>query len=122
MPFAELLGIEIVTGTPEEVVAAVAWSQGHCTVGDALHGGFLMAVADSVGAILAFLNLPNGATTTTVESKTNFIRAVRRQGMSFRSQPVHVGRSMIVVQTDGFREDGKLATRTLQTQTVQPAP
>lgn len=122
MPFAEVLGIDIVSGTPEEVVGAAAWSSLHCTVGDALHGGFLMAVADSVGAILAFLNLPAGATTTTIESNTHFFRAVRRQDMTFRSQPVHIGRSMIVVQTDGFRDDGKLATRTVQTQTVHQSP
>jgi uncharacterized protein (TIGR00369 family) len=122
MPFAEVLEIDIVSGTADEVVGAVAWAQEHCTLGDALHGGFLMAVADSVGAILAFLNLPTGATTTTIESKTNFFRAVQRQDMTFRSLPVHVGRTMIVVQTDGFRADGKLATRTVQTQTIQHSP
>lgn len=120
MPFAKNLGLSIVSGSKQEVVAMAPWSPDHCTVGEALHGGFLMAVADSVGAMTAFLNLPTGSTTSTIESKTNFFRAVRKQDMTFRSVPIHVGRTFIVVQTDGLREDGKLATRTVQTQTIQP--
>ncbi len=119
MPFAERLGIVILSGTPEAVVGSVEWKAEHCTVGNALHGGFLMAVADTVGALCAFLNMPAGATTSTVESKTNFLRAVREQGVTFTSRPVHVGRTMIVVETDGVRDDGELATRTTQTQIVQ---
>lgn len=118
MPFAEHLGISIVSGVPEAVVASVQWKAERCTVGNALHGGFLMAVADSVGAMCAFLNMPDGAATSTVESKTNFLRAVHEQDMMFTSRPVHVGRTVIVVETDGVRADGELATRTTQTQLV----
>lgn len=118
MPFAKQLGVEITTATPDEVEAVVQWAPDRCTAGDILHGGYLMAVADSVGALTAYLNLPEGATTATVDSNTSFFRAVRKQDVTFRSHPVHVGRTVIVVQTDGVRADGALATRTTQTQAV----
>src|SRR5262245_66119151 len=74
MPFAALLGIELHAATPEEVTASMAWREELCTTFGAMHGGAMMAMADSVGAVCAFLNLPAGATTSTIESKTNFFR------------------------------------------------
>src|SRR5207245_363643 len=78
VPFAETLGVEMVTATPEEVRAQVAWEPSRCTAAGVLHGGVIMGLADTTGAISAFLNLPSGASgTATIESKTNFFRAVR---------------------------------------------
>lgn len=118
MPFSELLGLRVRSGNPEEVVAVGEWKAEHCTAGGLLHGGYLMAQADSVGAMCAFLNLAENASTSTIESKTNFMRPVASGEVTFKATPVHVGRSLIVVQTDATREDGKLVARTIQSQTV----
>lgn len=118
MPLSALLGLEVVSGGPERLVATGEWKPEHCTAGGLVHGGYLMALADSTGAMCAFLNLPEGATTATIESKTNFLRPVSSGTITFTATPVHVGRSQIVVQTDGTRDDGKLVARTTQTQAV----
>jgi len=118
MPFGSLLGLEAVSADPSEVVARAEWAAERCTAGGVLHGGYLMSVADSVGATVAFLNLPEGATTSTIESKTNLFRPVTEGAITATGTPVHVGRSTIVVQTDITRADGKLVSRTLQTQAV----
>ncbi|HXV72443.1 MAG TPA: PaaI family thioesterase [Acidimicrobiia bacterium] len=118
MPFTELLGLKIDSGEAGEVRATTLWRPEYCTVGGMIHGGYLMAVADSVGALCAYLNLPAGATTSTVESKSNFFRPVTAGSIDFIATPVHVGRTMIVVQTDAHGEEGKLVARTMQTQTV----
>lgn len=118
MPLARLLELEIESGDPEGVVATGQWKPEHCTAGGVIHGGYLMALADSVGAMCAFLNLAHGATTSTIESKTNFMRPVTSGTVTFRASPVHVGRTSMVVQTDATRDDGKLVARTTQTQTV----
>lgn len=85
-----------------------------------MHGGYLMAVADSVGAVCAFLNLPEGATTSTIESKTNFFRPVTSGNIRLVSTPVHVGRTVVAVQTDVTDDSGKMVSRTMQTQAVIP--
>jgi uncharacterized protein (TIGR00369 family) len=121
MPFAEHLGIELEQATPEEVVGRVAWGPEKCTTAGLLHGGVMMATADTVGAVCAFLNLPEGATTSTIESKTNFFRAVRGGTITITATPIHAGRTTIVVQTDVTDEAGKLVTRTTQTQAVLQA-
>lgn len=118
MPLMALLGLEVDSGGPDGVVARGEWRPEHCTAGGLMHGGYLMALADSVGAMCAFFNLPAGATTSTIESKTNFIRPVTAGEVTFRSGPVHVGKSLIVVQTDSTSDDGKLVSRTTQTQAV----
>lgn len=118
MPLTQLLGLEIESGAPNGVVATGQWKPEHCTAGGVLHGGYLMTLSDSVGALCAFLNLPEGSTTSTVESKTNFIRAVTSGTVTFNATPIHVGRSLILVQTDATRDDGKLVARTSQTQTI----
>ncbi|RPI25267.1 MAG: PaaI family thioesterase [Actinobacteria bacterium] len=118
MPFAATLGIAVISAAPDEVVAAAGWTEDRTTGGGLLHGGYLMAVADSIGALAAFLNLPQGATTATIESKTNFLRAVASGTVTATATPVHVGSRTIVVQTDIIREDGALVSRTLQTQAV----
>jgi 1,4-dihydroxy-2-naphthoyl-CoA hydrolase len=118
MPHAVALGITLYHATPEGVRGAAAWAQDRCTVGGVLHGGVLMTLADSVGAVCAYLNLPDGATTSTVESKTNFFRAVRSGVVYASSRPLHVGRSFIVVQTDLTDDSGKPVAQTTQTQAV----
>src|SRR5512138_3986878 len=118
MPLAGELGFEALEGGPEAVVVQGAWARERCTAAGVLHGGYLMSLADVAAASLAFLNLPVGASTTTIESKTNFIAAVRRGSVRARAEPVHVGRRTIVVQVDITDDGGKLVTRTLQTQAV----
>ena len=115
MPFASQLGLEVVSGNAERVVAHAVWSAERCTTANVLHGGFLMGVADCVGAMCAGFNLPQGAMTSTIESKTNFFRGVTEGEVRIESTPIHVGRTTIVVQTDITRPDGKLVTRTIQT-------
>jgi uncharacterized protein (TIGR00369 family) len=118
MPFGPTLGIESIVGGEQEVEATLAWAPGLCTTGGALHGGALMALADSAGGVLAFLNLPPGARTATIESKTNFFGAVREGHVRARSRPLHRGRTTIVVETDLFDADGRHVGRTTQTQAV----
>jgi uncharacterized protein (TIGR00369 family) len=119
MPFAVALGIELESATADEVKGRLAWAEDRCTVGGALHGGSLMSLADSVGAICAFLNLPERATaTSTIESKTNFFRGVRAGHVDATSRPLHVGRTTIVVQTDLRDSDGKRVAQVTQTQAV----
>ena len=121
MPFAAPLGIEIDSATPEEVSGRMAWAPERCTTLGILHGGALMTFADSLGALCAFLNLPPGAGTSTIESKTNFFRAVREgQVVHARSFPLHAGRTVIVVQTDLGDGNGKRVAQVVQTQAVLP--
>ena len=119
VPFAATLGIEVLAMRPEEVRARMAWEPGRCTAGGALHGGALMALADTCGAACALLNLPEGAAgTTTIESKTNFFRAVREGHVEAVARPLHAGRSTIVVETDLLDARGRRAARVTQTQAV----
>lgn len=118
MPFGPTLGIESIVGDAEEVVATLAWAPELCTAGGALHGGVLMALADSAGGVCAFLNLPSGATTVTIESKTNFFGAVREGTVRARSRPLHRGRTTIVVETDLLDASDRRVGRTTQTQAI----
>lgn len=83
-----------------------------------MHGGALMTLGDSMGGICAFLNLPEGATTSTVESKTNFFRAVKGGIVESFTKPLHVGRNFIVVQTDLRDDQGRMVGQVTQTQAV----
>ncbi len=119
MPLVETLGLEMVSAAPEEVRARLPFQDKLCTAGGILHGGALMSLADASGAFCAFLNLPDGATgTATIESKTNFFRAVREGHVDATSRPLHVGRTTIVVETDLHDADGKHVARVTQTQAV----
>ena len=118
IPFAEVLGIELGEVTPQQVTATMAWAPERCTTGGMLHGGALMAFADTIGAVCAVANLPQGASTSTIESKTNFFRAVRDGTVTATSVPLHVGRTTIVVQTDLADDRGTLVARVTQTQAV----
>ena len=120
MPFAKLMGAAIVSATPEEVRGRLDWAPERCTTGGVMHGGALMSLADSTGAYCAVLNLPRGAGTATIESKTNFFRAVREGFVEAVSTPLHVGRTTIVVQTDLQDAKGRRVARVTQTQAVIP--
>jgi len=118
MPLAVLLGIRLDAAAPDEVLATMAWRDDLCTTAGLLHGGAVMTLADSVGAVCAFLNLPAGATTSTIESKTNFFRGVRDGVVRASAHPLHVGRTTIVVQTDIVDDRAKRVAQVTQTQAV----
>lgn len=119
MPFAATLGLEVMVSGPAEVRGRLRWSAALCTDGGLLHGGVIMALADTTGASCAFWNLPDGALgTATIESKTNFLRPVRDGWVEACSRPLHVGRTVIVVETDVVDSSDRLAARVTQTQAV----
>jgi 1,4-dihydroxy-2-naphthoyl-CoA hydrolase len=120
MPLAVMLGIELLEARTDLVRGRLEWSPERCTAGGTLHGGALMVLADTCGGVSAFLNLPDGATgTATIESKTNFLRAVREGAVTAATRPLHRGRTLIVVETELAREDGELVGKTTQTQAYQ---
>ena len=119
MPFAETLGLELLSADREEVRSRIGWDERLTTAGGLLHGGVVMGAADTAGAYCAFLNLPEGAAgTATIESKTNFFAAVRGGFVEARSRPLHRGSRTIVVETDLYDETGKHVARVTQTQAV----
>ena len=113
-----LLGLRIVEATPERVVAELTIRDDLRTVGGALHGGTLMALADTAGAAATIVNLPAGATTTTLESKTNFFAAGRSGIVRAEATPLHRGKRTQVWQTRVTDESGRLLSLTTQTQLV----
>jgi 1,4-dihydroxy-2-naphthoyl-CoA hydrolase len=119
--FSDLLGIELTEVTPERVAARLTVRDELCTTGKVLHGGAIMAFADTLGAIGTFVNLPQGARTTTIESKTNFLGAAPLGARILGdSAPVHRGRTTMVWQTRITLETGKLVALVTQTQMVLP--
>jgi uncharacterized protein (TIGR00369 family) len=118
VPFAATLGMELVSATPEEVVGRLAWREELCTTGGALHGGALMSLADNLGGVCAYLNLPAGAGTATISSSTNFLRGVREGDVTATARPLRVGRTVIVIQTELRDDAGRLVTQTTQAQAV----
>jgi uncharacterized protein (TIGR00369 family) len=117
MPFAVLIGVELLEAGPELVRGRMDWAPERCTTGGLLHGGAAMALADTCGGVCAFLNLPEGATgTATIESKTNFMRAVREGSITASTRPLHAGRTLIVLETEVALTDGALAAKVTQTQ------
>jgi 1,4-dihydroxy-2-naphthoyl-CoA hydrolase len=123
LPFAKLLGLELVAISPDRVEAVLRVREELCTRPAVLHGGALMALADTLGGIATLANLAEGATTTTIESKTNFFAAVP-VGDTVRAEctPLHRGRTTMVWQTKVTRSDGRAAALVIQTQLVIPAP
>src|SRR5438477_10984805 len=115
---AELLGLRFVETSAERVVAELTIRDDLRTVGGALHGGTLMAFADTVGAAATVVNLPAGAGTTTLESKTNFFAAGRAGVVRAEATPLHRGKRTMVWQTRVTDEGGRLLSLTIQTQMV----
>jgi uncharacterized protein (TIGR00369 family) len=119
--FPGLMGLRIEEATPEKVVASLLVRPDLCTTGGVCHGGALMAFADTVGAVGTVMNLPAGARTTTIESKTNFLGAAPvNTGIRAESTPLHRGRTTQVWQTAIRSETGKLVAVVTQTQMVLP--
>ena len=118
MPFAVTLGIELDAAAAGEVRGRLAWSPQRCTAGGILHGGVLMALADSLGGICAYLNLPPGGRTATISSSSVFLRGIRGGVVTAVARPLHAGRAVIVVQTDLTDDGGRLAAQVTQTQAV----
>jgi 1,4-dihydroxy-2-naphthoyl-CoA hydrolase len=118
MPFAERLGVALDAAAAAEVRGRLAWAPERCTTAGAMHGGALMALADSLGGLCAFLNLPAGAGTATISSSTVFTRAVRGGEVSAVARPLHIGRSTIVVQTDLSDQGGRRVAQVTQVQAV----
>jgi 1,4-dihydroxy-2-naphthoyl-CoA hydrolase len=119
MPLCATLGITADTVSLDEVVLSLDWAPTLCTSNNLLHGGMVMTLADSAAALCAFLNLPDGAGgTATIESKTNFLAATRSGTVKAHSRPLHIGKRVIVLETEVRGDDGKLAAKVLQTQAI----
>jgi uncharacterized protein (TIGR00369 family) len=122
MPFATLMGLEIVETDKARVVGHLTVREDLCTSGHILHGGAYMAFADTLGAVAGFLNLPAGAGATTLESKTNFLGSAKvGETITGETTPLHVGRRSSVWQTRVTNADGKLLAMVTQTQMVLEA-
>jgi uncharacterized protein (TIGR00369 family) len=119
LPFAELMGIEFSEAAPDRVVGEMTVRAEVCTRPAVLHGGAIMAFADTLGAAATILNLPDGAGTTTIESKTNFVAAAP-EGTRIKGEatPLHRGRRTMVWQTRVTTAEGRLVAVVTQTQLV----
>jgi uncharacterized protein (TIGR00369 family) len=123
MPLAATLGIRADAYSADSVLLSMDWAPSLCTAGGVLHGGVVMALADSAGGACAMLNLPEDASgTATIESKTNFLGAVRGGTVSASSTVLHRGGTTIVVETAVRDQQGKLVAKVTQTQIVLRAP
>src|SRR5271155_1314308 len=118
IPYVATLGMTLDEATSQLVRGRLRWSPGLCTTGGVMNGGAVMSLADNVGALCAFLNLPSGAGTATVEAATNFFRGVREGGLHATARPLHVGRSFVVVRTDLTDDRDRPVGQTTQTQAV----
>jgi 1,4-dihydroxy-2-naphthoyl-CoA hydrolase len=119
LPFAALLGIEIVSASPDRIVGEMSVREELCTRPHMLHGGAVMAFADTLGALGTIANLKDGASTTTIESKTNFVGAAPvGSRLIGEATPVHRGRRTMVWQTRVTTQGGKLVALVTQTQLV----
>lgn len=119
MGLAKLLDIRLITAEADRVVGELIVRSEHCTVGDAVHGGTLMAFADTLGALGTVLNLPDGQSTTTIESKTNFFAPARTgTRLTAESVPLHRGRRTQVWETRISGDNGRLVAKVTQTQLV----
>ena len=119
LPFAELLGIEVVSAAADRIVGRMMVRDDLCTRPAVLHGGAIMAFADTLGAVGTIANLPEGAGTTTIESKTNFV-APAPVGTQIigEATPIHRGRRTMIWQTRITNTEGRLVALVTQTQLV----
>ncbi|MEM9014377.1 MAG: PaaI family thioesterase [Pseudomonadota bacterium] len=119
-PFAKMIGVKMISAKPDRIEATLEVTPDHCTIPATLHGGAIMAFADNLGGCGAFMNMPEGAMTSTIESKTNFLRPVPvGQTAKAITTPVNIGRTIQVWKTEIFREDGKLAAIVTQSQIIK---
>ncbi len=121
VPFAQQLGLSVDEASADRVVARLAWAPQLCTVAGVMHGGALMSLADTAGALVAFLGLPDGATTATITSATQLFRPVTGGTVRAVAVPLHRGRTTVTAQTSLYDDDdGKLVAQTTQVQAVRP--
>ncbi len=118
MPYAVTLGVELDFASAQQAVGHLSWAPQRCTAGGVLHGGALMGLADSIGAVCAYLGLPAGTSTATTSSTTHLFRAVRDGQVTATARPLHRGRTLIVIQTDLVDSDGRSVAQVTQTQAV----
>ena len=118
MPFGAHMDMRLVSASPDEVVGVMDWSELTTTTGGAMHGGALMSLTDTIGGVVAFLNLPEGASTSTISSSTVFLRGVREGTVTATGRLVHKGRTTIVAETELTDAQGRPVARTTQTQSV----
>jgi 1,4-dihydroxy-2-naphthoyl-CoA hydrolase len=119
MPFARQLGIVLDETSADRVVARLDWAPQLCTAGGVMHGGALMSLADSAGALVTFLGLPEGATTATITSTTQLLRPVTGGTVRAVAVPLHRGRTTVTVQTSLFDASDRLVAQTTQVQAVR---
>jgi 1,4-dihydroxy-2-naphthoyl-CoA hydrolase len=123
MPFAEHLGLVLEEATPDRVVARLDWAPHLCTAAGIMHGGVLMSLADTAGALVAFLGLPEGATTATITSTSQMFRPVTGGTVRAEAAALHRGRTTVAVQTDLRDSAQRLVAQTTQVQAVRgPRP
>jgi uncharacterized protein (TIGR00369 family) len=121
MPFAERLGLRLEEASPDRVVATLDWDPELCTAAGVMHGGALMTLADTVGALVAFLGLPEDSTTATITSTTQMFRPVTGGTVRAEALPLHRGRTVVTVQTSLQDSQNRLVAQTTQIQAVRAA-
>jgi 1,4-dihydroxy-2-naphthoyl-CoA hydrolase len=119
MPFARQLGVVVDEAGADRVVARLAWAPHLCTAAGIMHGGALMSLADTAGALVTFLGLPEGATTATITSTSQLFRPVTGGTVRAVAVPVHRGRTTVTAQTSLFDSDERLVAQTTQIQAVR---
>jgi 1,4-dihydroxy-2-naphthoyl-CoA hydrolase len=119
MPFAEHLGMTIEEASAERVVALLPWQAGLCTMTEILHGGAMMSLADTTGAIVAFLGLADGQTTATITSTTHMFRPVSSGTVRAVAIPLHRGRTTATIQTSLYDDNERLVAQTTQVQAIR---
>jgi uncharacterized protein (TIGR00369 family) len=121
MPFAADLGITLEEASRDRVVAVLPWAARLCTAGGILHGGAIMTLADSAGALVAYLGLPEGASTATLTSTTQLFRPVSAGAVRAVAVALHRGRTAVTVQTTLRDESDTLVAQTTQIQVIRTA-
>ena len=121
MPFAQHLGLTVAEAGPDKVIARLAWAPHLCTSGGVMHGGVLMSLADSAGALVTILGLPEGATTATITSTSQLFRPVTGGTVRAVAVPLHRGRTTVTAQCSLYDSEVRLVAQTTQIQAVRPA-
>jgi 1,4-dihydroxy-2-naphthoyl-CoA hydrolase len=119
MPFAEHLGVTLEEAGPRQVIARLEWAPHLCTAAGIMHGGVLMSLADTAGALVAFLGLPEGATTATITSTSQLFRPVTGGAVRAVATPLHRGRTTVTAQTSLYDTEQRLVAQTTQVQAVR---
>jgi 1,4-dihydroxy-2-naphthoyl-CoA hydrolase len=119
MPFAQHLGLTVDEASPDQVIARLAWAPHLCTAGGIMHGGVLMSLADTAGALVTVLGLPENATTATITSSSQLFRPVTGGTVHAVAIPLNRGRTTVTVQTSLYDSEGRMVAQTTQTQAVQ---